>query len=161
MNAKTKHYGRGYSKEYFVDGTAVRKLQVLPDYEREQEQTLRPRVEERPVKAPKVTHGIDFVSMVLLAAAMAITLYLCYNYLQVQGNIVQLERDIAVLSGDVDTITAENAALEDSLNRTIDWEKVYATAVGKLGMVYPNNSEVITYKPTENGYVIQYKDIPE
>ncbi|MCH5272217.1 MAG: hypothetical protein J1E35_00955 [Lachnospiraceae bacterium] len=161
MDAREKHYGREYSKKYFVDGTAARKLQVLPDYEREQEQISRPQVVERPVKAPKLTHGIDFVSMVLLVAAMAITLYLCYNYLQVQGNIVQLERDIAVLSGNVDTITAENAALEDGLNRTIDWEKVYSTAIGELGMVYPNGNEVITYKSTENGYVIQYKDIPE
>ncbi|MGN1083466.1 MAG: hypothetical protein ACI4QX_00560 [Lachnospiraceae bacterium] len=157
MDAREKYYKR----EYYVDGTAARKLQVLPDYEREQEQIARPQVGNRPSKAPKVSHGIDFVSMLLLTAAMAITLYLCYNYLQVQGNIVQLERDIAVLSEKVDTITAENAAIEDGLNGEIDWENVYLTAVGELGMVYPNENEVITYTTTENGYVIQYKDIPE
>lgn len=156
MDAREKYY----KKEYYIDGTAARKLQVLPDYEREQ-QTLRPRVTERPAKAPGVSHGIDFVSMVLLAAAMAITLYLCYNYLQVQGSIVQFERDIAVLSEQVNKIAAENAALEDGLNGEIDWENVYLTAVGELGMVYPNNNEVITYRSTENGHVIQYKDIPE
>lgn len=156
MDAREKYY----KKEYYIDGTAARKLQVLPDYEREQ-QAPRPRVTEHPVKAPNVSHGIDFVSMILLAAAMAITLYLCYNYLQVQGSIVQFERDIAVLSEQVNKIAAENAALEDGLNGEIDWENVYLTAVGELGMVYPNNNEVITYQPTENGHVIQYKDIPE
>lgn len=156
MDAREKYY----KKEYYIDGTAARKLQVLPDYEREQ-QAPRPQVTERPAKAPNLSHGIDFISMILLAAAMAITLYLCYNYLQVQGSIVQYERDIAVLSEQVNKIAAENAALEDSLNGDIDWENVYLTAVGELGMVYPNNNEVITYQSTENGHVIQYKDIPE
>ncbi len=155
MDARERYYKR----EYPVDGTAARKLQVLPDYEREQ--VSRPRVVERPVKAPGVSHGIDFISMVLLAAAMVITLYICYNYLKVQGNIVQFERDIATLSGQLDTLIAENTALEDGLNEEIDWENVYLTAIGELGMVYPNHNEIITYQPTENGYVIQYKDIPE
>ncbi len=157
MDARDKYYKR----EYAIEGTAARKLQVVPDYERQQEQVSRPRVLEQPKKAPKLSHGIDFVSMSLLVAAMAITLYLCYNYLQVQGNIVQLERDVAVLEQQLDTMMAENAALEDSLNGQVNWDEVYLTAVGELGMVYPNHNEVITYKSTENGHVIQYKDIPE
>lgn len=155
MDAREKYYKRGY----MIDGTAARKLQVLPDYE--EEQVSRPGAAERPVKAPGVSHGIDFASMVLLTVAMVITLYICYNYLKVQGNIVQYERDIAILSGQLDTLIAENTALENGLNEEIDWESVYLTAVGELGMVYPNHNEVITYQPTENGYVIQYKDIPE
>ena len=157
MEAKDKHYSRAY----MVDGTAARQLQVVPEYEREQEQITRPRVTESPRRAPKLSHGIDFVSMTLLVAAMAITLYLCYNYLQVQGNIVQLERDVAVLEQELDTVLAENAALEDNLNGQVNWDEVYRTAVGELGMVYPNNNEVITYESTEQGHVIQYKDIPE
>lgn len=152
---------RYYKGRYEIDGTAARQLQVVPDYEREQEQIQRPRVEERPKRAPQVSHGIDFVSMILLAATMAITLYLCYNYLQVQGNIVQLDRDMAVLEQELTTVLAENAALEDGLNGQVNWDEVYRTAVGELGMVYPNNNEVITYESTDNGYVIQYKDIPE
>ncbi|MBQ9767000.1 MAG: hypothetical protein IJW37_02725 [Lachnospiraceae bacterium] len=157
MDAKEKAYRRAY----YVDGTAARQLAVVPDYEREQETRRGPQIEKRPTKAPKLSHGIDFISMTLLVAAMAITLYLCYTYLQVQGNIVQLERDVLLLGQEVDTVTAQNAALEDSLNSAVDWEEVYKTAVGELGMVYPNKNEVITYSSTENGYVIQYQDIPE
>ena len=155
MDARDKYSNRGY----IVDGTAARQLQVVPDYEREQ--VSRPRVAEQQKHAPKMSHGIDFLSMTLLVAAMAITLYLCYNYLQVQGNIVQLERDIMVLEQQLDTVKAENAALEDGLNGQVNWEEVYMTAIGELGMVYPNQNEVITYKSTEQGHVIQYQDIPE
>ena len=157
MDAREKYYKRGY----MVDGTAARQLQVAPDYEREQQQVTRPRVVEQPKHAPKLSHGIDFLSMTLLVAAMAITLYLCYNYLQVQGNIVQLDRDMLVLEQELTTLKAENAALEDGLSGQVDWEEVYLTAVGELGMVYPNNNEVITYESTERGHVIQYQDIPE
>ena len=158
MEARRRQYDES---EYMIDGTAARQLQVVPDYEREQEQTLRPVREERPRRAPKVSHGIDFVSMILLVATMAITLYMCYNYLQVQGNIVQLERDVANLEQELDIVLAENAAAEDGLNSLVNWDEVYRVAVGELGMVYPNNNEVITYRATENGHVIQYKDIPE
>jgi len=157
MDARDRYYKRGYA----VDGTAARQLQVVPDYERRHEQEARPRVLEQPKKAPKLSHGIDFISMSLLVVAMAITLYLCYNYLQVQGNIVQLERDVIVLEQQLDIVMAENAALEDGLNGQVNWDNVYLTAVGELGMVYPNENEVITYESTENGHVIQYKDIPE
>lgn len=153
--------GNNYKRMYEIDGTAARQLQVVPDYGKEQEQITRPDVVKQPKGAPKLSHGIDFVSMTLLVAAMAITLYLCYNYLQVQGNIVQLERDVTVLEQQLDTILAENAAMEDGLNVETDWESVYRTAVTELGMVYPNNNEVITYESTKNGHVIQYKDIPE
>ena len=157
MDAREKYYKRGY----MVDGTAARQLQVVPDYEREQQQIARPRVAEQPKHAPKLSHGIDFLSMTLLVAAMAITLYLCYNYLQVQGNIVQLDRDMLVLEQQLDVVKAENAALEDGLNSQVNWEEVYLTAVGELGMVYPNENEVITYESQERGHVIQYLDIPE
>lgn len=157
MDARKQYY----KGDYMVDGTAARQLQVVPDDERQREQETRTRVIEQPKRAPKLSHGIDLVSMILLEAALVITLYLCYNYLQVQGNIVQLERDVTVLEQELDTILAENAALEDGLDGQVDWEQVYMTAVGELGMVYPNKNEVITYESKENGHVIQYKDIPE
>ncbi len=157
MDAREKYYiGR-----YETDGTAARQLQVVPDYEKEREQSAGPEVVRQPKRAPKLSHGIDFISMTLLVAAMAITLYLCYNYLQVQGNIVQLERDVMVLEQQLETVLAENSAMEDGLHVETDWESVYRTAITELGMVYPNHNEVITYESTNNGHVIQYKDIPE
>jgi len=156
MDAKNKYYDRAY----MVDGTAARQLQVVPDYEREQ-QVTEPQIKSLPRRTPKVSHGIDFLSMTLLVAAMAITLYLCYNYLQVQGNIVQLKRDVDVLDQELNTLLDENMALEEGLNEHVDWDVVYLTAVNEFGMVYPNENEVVTYETTKRGHVIQYKDIPE
>lgn len=150
-----------YRREYYVDGTAARQLAVLPNPQWQEEQVQKPQKVRKPAATPRLSHGIDFFSMALFLTAMAISLYLCYDYLQVQGNIVQLKRDITGLENAYDTLASQNTALEESLNRPLDWEKVYLTAVGELGMVYPNKNEVISYKPEEEGYVIQYKDIPE
>ena len=156
MDAKDKYYNRAY----MVDGTAARQLQVVPDYEREQ-QIAEPQIKTVPRRAPKVSHGIDLLSMSLLVVTMVITLCMCYNYLQVQGNIVQTKRDVTVLEQELNTLLSENAALEERLNGQVDWDVVYLTAVNEFGMVYPNNNEVVTYESTRNGHVIQYKDIPE
>ena len=56
----------------------------------------------------------------------------------------------------------ENNALEAVLeNEKYDLETVYQMAVGVLGMVYPNNNEVIYYNNESEGYFRQYQDIPE
>ena len=156
MDAKNKYYNRAY----MVDGTAARQLQVVPDYEREQ-QVKEPQIKVLPRRAPKVSHGVDLISMVLLGLTMVITVLLCYNYLQVRGDIVQVKREMVGMEQELTTLLRENAALEESLNGQIDWDVVYMTAVNRFGMVYPNNNEVVTYESTRNGHVIQYKDIPE
>jgi len=157
MDAKDKYY----NKAYMVEGTAARQLQVVPDYEREQQQVKEPQIKVLPRRAPKVSHGVDLISMILLTVTMAITVLLCYNYLQVRGNIVEVKRELVGKEQELSTLLKENAALEEGLNGQVNWDVVYLTAVNRFGMVYPNNNEVVTYESTRSGHVIQYKDIPE
>ena len=157
MDAKDKYY----NKAYMVEGTAARQLQVVPDYEREQQQVKEPQIKVLPRRAPKVSHGVDLISMILLTVTMAITVLLCYNYLQVRGNIVEVKRELVGKEQELSTLLKENAALEEGLNGQVNWDVVYLTAVNEFGMVYPNHNEVVTYESTRNGHVIQYKDIPE
>ena len=42
-----------------------------------------------------------------------------------------------------------------------DLDYVYSIAVNELGMVYPNNNEVITFEAADDSYVRQYADIPK
>ena len=157
MDAKDKYY----NKAYMVEGTAARQLQVVPDHEREQQQVKEPQIKVLPRRAPKVSHGVDLISMILLTVTMAITVLLCYNYLQVRGNIVEVKRELVGKEQELSTLLKENAALEEGLNGQVNWDVVYLTAVNRFGMVYPNNNEVVTYESTRSGHVIQYKDIPE
>ena len=144
----------------YENGSAARQLQ--PQWE--QEETRRPRRVEQQELQPKVKaiQGIDLISALLLMTAIMATLFVCVNYLKVQSDVVQLNKSISALEKQITNLDKENDALEAVLeNETYDLETVYQMAVGVLGMVYPNNNEVIYYNNESEGYFRQYQDIPE
>lgn len=148
-----------YTSEYMT-GSAARKLQ--PQWE--EREVSKPRVVEQPEikRKPRVGHGIDAISMLLLMIAIVATLVLCVNYLKVQSDVIQLNKSVSSLESKITSVKKENDALEASLeNQIIDLEYVYKIAVGTLGMVYPNNNEIIYYNNESEGYFRQYQDIPE
>ncbi len=151
---------RRYSTMGYENGSAVRKLQ--PQWE--QEEIRRPRKVELPEDQPKVKikQNIDLISMLFLMGAIAVTLLMCVNYLKVQSDVVQLNKSISGLEKQITGLEKENDALAAVLeNEKYDLETVYQMAVGVLGMVYPNNNEVIYYDNEPVGYFRQYQDIPE
>ncbi len=150
-----RRYNTGYE-----NGSAARKLQ--PQWE--QEEVRRPRRVEQPEIQPKVkaVQGIDLVSALLLMCAIVATLIVCVDYLKVQSDVVQLNKSISGLEKQISSLDKENDALAAVLdNEKYDLETVYQLAVGTLGMVYPNNNEVIYYNNESRGYFRQYQDIPE
>lgn len=152
---RNNFYTAGYE-----NGSAVRKIQ--PQWE--QEEVRRPRPVEQPDAQPKVKigQGIDLLSALLLMCAIVATLFVCVNYLKVQSDVVQLNKSISSLEKEITGLEKENDALEAVLeNEQYDLETVYQMAVGVLGMVYPNNNEVIYYNNESTGYYRQYQDIPE
>ena len=150
-----KYYYTGYE-----NGSAARNLQ--PQWE--QEEIRRPRRVEQPEPQPKVKigQGIDMISALFLMCAIVATLFVCVNYLKVQSDVVQLNKTISALEKEITGLEKENDALAAVLeNEKYDLETVYQMAVGVLGMVYPNNNEVIYYNNESRGYFRQYQDIPE
>lgn len=141
-------------------GSAARQLQTPW----EQEEVRGPRRVEQPEAQPKIkpAQSIDLIFVLLLMAAIMATLFVCVNYLKVQSDVVQLNKSISTLEKQIVNLDKENDALEAVMeNETYDLETVYQMAVGVLGMVYPNNNEVIYYNNESEGYFRQYQDIPE
>ena len=68
---------------------------------------------------------------------------------------------IKALEQQLDTLKAENDALETSINTSVDLDHVYKVATEELGMVYAGKDQVLLYNQTESEYVKQYEDIPE
>lgn len=150
-----KRYSMG-----FEQGSAAREL--WPQWE--EETVSRPKRVEQPELKPKVKigQGIDLISAFFLMCAIAATLWVCFNYLKVQSDVVQLNKAISSLESQISGLEKENNALAAVLeNEKYDLETVYQMAVGVLGMVYPNNNEVIYYDNEPEGYFRQYQDIPE
>lgn len=150
----------------YVSGSTARKLAVMPERERygydEQiiEQPNRTQ-KSKPLRKPAVGRGIDFVSMVILTAAIIITLSACVEYLKVQSGVTQLDKDLIKLENSLTDLRDTNNAMKNSLAAALDLQKIYNIAVGELGMVFPNKNRIITYDKNDVGYVRQYSDIPE
>ena len=150
-----RKYRTGYEYEM---GSAARKLQPVEHIEHGPRLVEQPQVEQK----LGVGLGIDAISMVLLMGAIVATLVVCVNYLKVQAEIVQLNKAIVSLEKQISDVEKENNALSANMDTEMyDLEYVYDIAVGVLGMVYPNNNEVIYYDNESDGYFRQYQDIPE
>ena len=157
MEAKNK---RSYYTTDYYDGSAVRKLNTLP--ERREREELRPL---EPKKAPKVkprrNPAINLFTFLMLTAAIGVTLYSAVDYLKVQTEVADLNKAISATEIELGTLTADNDAALSKINTSLDLEKVFNIAVNELGMVFPNNNQVVTYESAISEYVRQYDSVPE
>lgn len=151
---------RNYNKQSYEYGSTVRKKQPeLTPVQPIKKTTIKT---QQQLQKAHVLDGSNIFSLLFLIGAITVTMITCLNYLKVQSDVVQLSRDISSIERDLISLEKENDALEMSLNsEQPDLEMVYEMAVGVLGMVYPNNNEIIYYEYEDEGYYRQYHDIPE
>ena len=84
-----------------------------------------------------------------------------YRYIEVRAEITQANKKIEVAKTELKDIQNKNSALMSQLDVEMDRNYIYAMAVGKLGMKYPKENDIIYYTKADEGYVRQYHDIPE
>ncbi|MBE5961504.1 MAG: hypothetical protein E7256_09015 [Lachnospiraceae bacterium] len=165
---------RQYKDAVYVTGSTARNLSATPKRKEEEYRESVTRRQQRPEqngqeqrkkqkkarRVPAVSRGIDFFSMAFLTIAMGVTLFTCLDYLKMQSQLLQLDKQNVTLSSQLSTLTDKNNAALDAMTEAIDLDKIYRVAVGELGMVFPNNNQVVTYEGNDTGYVRQFEDIP-
>ncbi len=172
---------KDYQRENYVDGTTARKLQAVPDYadnsdydydyyddydyaeeKRRREQTYqeRKRRERAAKRRREKTRTMDGISLIMLVAAVAVTFYVCLQYISVQTDITALSKSIAVKESQVVSMKKDNNAALEEISRTFDLSYVYKIATKELGMVFPDEDQVIKYDSSKSDYVKQFEEIP-
>lgn len=168
---------KDYQRENYVDGATARKLQAVPDYadnrdydddydyaeeERRRKQTYqeRKRRERAASRRREKTRTMDGISLIVLVAAMAVTFYVCLQYIRVHTDITALSKSIAVKESQVVTMKKDNNAALEEISRTFDLSYVYKIATKELGMVFPDANQVIKYESKKSDYVKQFEEIP-
>lgn len=168
---------KDYQREDYVDGTTARKLQAVPDYadnsdydddydyaeeKRRREQTYqeRKRRERAAKRRREKTRTMDGISLIILVAAVAVTFYVCLQYIRVQTDITALSKSIAVKESQVVSMKKDNNAALEEISRTFDLSYVYKIATKELGMVFPDQDQVIKYDSSKSDYVKQFEEIP-
>ena len=147
---------RSMAQAEYVSGTAARKLQAV---ERPAIRNERHTVTIRREQDRALPMYLPFVIMLTIAAIF--TLYLCISYLQLQASLTARLDNIEQLEKSIETLKADNDALETRINTSVDLDYVYKVATEEMGMVYANKDQVRLYNKTESEYVRQYEEIPE
>ena len=148
---------RHMAQTEYVTGSTARQIEKPAHPVRYQEK--RHTVTVRRNQAKALPMDIPYVIMLTIAAIC--TLYLCFNYLQLQATVAARMDHIESLVEDIEKLKADNDALETRINTSVDLDHVYQVATEELGMVYANKSQVRLYNRSESGYIRQYEDIPE
>lgn len=145
----------------YIEGNTARKLNVAPDIRREEREYEIPSPRRQERRHPRTLSGINRASLLVLSIAVITTLYVCVDYLKLQTQVAQMNNQIVSMEEELSTKTKENDAAYSEVNTAYDLDHVYQVAVGELGMVYPNENEIITYEGSNDTFVRQYEDIPE
>lgn len=152
---------RNYYQTNYYNGSAARKLNTVPQTHREVEE-IRP---VAPVKVPKTKvrrkPAIGFMMFVTMTGALMMTLYTAVDYVKAQLEVHDLTKAIAASELQLSQMTMENEAALKKINSKIDLEDIFNKATNELGMVFPNNNKVITYKAAVCEYIRQYDSVPE
>lgn len=159
--------GKSYS---YVDGNTVRKVQ--PAVETDREKSLREEQREYALEMERKKRrrqmrmqrekmrNMDLFSVLFLSLAIFLTAYVCVGYLEAQSKLTSMSKQVADMERNIINIKQENKVAAEEIFTEVDLDYVYKRATGKLGMVHPNENQIITYESTDSDSVKQYGEIP-
>lgn len=156
---------RNEERYYYIEGNAARKLNTVPQREvrpnrqpaPERERKTNARVERNAQRAK----AFDLRYTMALVVATVFLFGACVNMLSLQADITEQRRQIALLESNLNELKDTNNETSKRLDSSVDLTKVYDFATRELGMVYPGNDQVVSYKASNPDYVKQFKDVPE
>ncbi|MBO6065681.1 MAG: hypothetical protein J6P36_04595 [Lachnospiraceae bacterium] len=147
----------------YIDGNTVRKPayrpETAPDTGRETVREPKRELNRRPLVGFR--REMDFFTLGIICIAIAMIAFCGMRYLRVKGQVTELDKALTKLNKEYKTIQGENNDLLYAIADDINLNEVYEIAVGKLGMVYPNENMVVEFECVGGGCVRQYADVPE
>lgn len=179
MEADKKQYYGQFNNEYLSEGNAAVKVKdyrnagntapayeplpavTAPERREDRRQNNKPETKPHRNLKPRAEQNINFGSLVLLVAAIVVTLYTCFDYLRVQADTVLANKQIKQLENELEVLKTRNDVAYNAVISSVDFDYVYQVAVRDLNMVFPNNNKTVYYNHENSGYVRQFMDIPE
>ena len=136
MNQTTKEKQNYYMRT--TQGSLASRIDYLPDLL--DEPGFQPEVLDGPKKgvAIKVNKGYT----ILLFLTVVLCIALCAVYLKSSFSLIAVQAEVNRLKSDLERIKVQNAQLAYQINDTVDLEKTYEIAVGRLNMRLPEKEEI-------------------
>lgn len=154
---RSRSYGRsgGYG-EYYIDGSAVRKIDVRKEIEEAPIKRTSPAVRRNREKAAHMNVG--YVAFLVLALCVASVVLIGYIRLQAE-NTAALET-IAQKESQLNSMKLANDEEYSRIISSVDLEYVKDVAINELGMQYAQEGQIVEVETQGDDYVRQYQDMP-
>ena len=171
------------SRGMYVEGNTARRLAEVPDRRnqsygqnagqvrrrprtntktREQRETLeRRQVSKEAIRNREKAMGMSRGFVVFLAAVSVAVLFFSTHYIQLKSEITARLREVAALESELSQLKEDNDAYYSQVTSNVDLTSIKKIAIGRLGMKYPSEEQIITYETKRGSYVRQYQDVPE
>ncbi len=140
----------------YVEGTAVRSVEVPAREEPEQKREVSRETQENRERALQM----NMAYVIFLTAAAVITVFMCVNFLQLRAKGTLLQEEVTSLVAELDEAVLGNDSDYNRVMNSVDLEYVRDVAENELGMVRAGSGQIVTYEVEDGDYVRQYTDIP-
>lgn len=167
-------YGRDYRRMTYIEGSAVRRVDTMPD-DWENEQKRRREQEKREVQQRQHARRRRAIArrnqdralimnrgyVAFLTMAAIITCMTAGIYIKLQSDITIRLGNIAQLESCVNNLKADNDAASKRLATSVSLENVKKQAMEALGMSYPDEDQIVYYEIDHVDSMLQYGEIPQ
>ncbi len=141
----------------YVQGSAVRKLDVTREIEQSAKKKLSNTARKNREKAAHMSAGyVLFLSLALLATGCILV-----GYIKLQSDITNSIKNIARLETELNDLRLANDEEYNRITSRVDLEEVRRIAIQELGMQYAKEGQIVTFESENNDYVKQIAAIPE
>lgn len=148
---------RSTANSRYVQGSAVRKLDVTREIEREPKKKLSNAARKNREKAERMSAGY----VLFLAVALLATGWILVGYISLQSDITNSIKNISVLESELNDLKLANDEEYSRITSNVDLEEVKRVAIQELGMQYAQEGQIVTFTSENSDYVKQMASIPE
>ncbi len=133
----------------YVYGSAVREPDVQWEIEQQPRRSLSNATRKNRDKARHMSLGY----VLFLVLAMCVAGYVLIHYIQLQADITTATERIASQERELNNLRVANDEELSRITSGIDMEEVKRVAIGELGMVYPQEGQIVLYSNEGRDYV--------
>ena len=147
----------------YIYGNAVRPGEVMPQRREHEEEAPRRQKKVSPQirKNRRQALHMNPAYVAFLTIATVAALVVCVWYLQLRSDITNRSEHITAMQEELADAREENTTRYNAIMDSVNLETVREKAIGELGMVYANSSQIVEYQNPVSDYVKQYQNIPK
>lgn len=135
----------------YIYGNAAPRLD--PDVRRRLEQPVRRPLSNTARKNREKAKHMSLGYVMFLMAALGMVGMILINYIKLQADITTLAEQVSASEAELNNLRIANEEEYSRINSSIDFEQIKRIAIGELGMIYPEEGQIILYDNEGYDYV--------